>query len=166
MGSGSASCSSNSRGGVREVVEDGSRGEEFAAISAAVAACAHAGELDEAEALVEFAKDFTVASAAASAAAAIGGDGDSVGGGVVDTGDGIDRSGTPPTPASQEGTREYNTWFGLDEKSCLALARAYEKADRLADAEGLRVRLQRRFADSLGLERGSGGAGGEKGALP
>lgn len=59
------------------------------------------------------------------------------------------------------------TWFGLDEKSCLALARAYERSGRLADAEGLRARLQRRFADSLGLQRTSGGdAGGEEGELP
>ena len=119
----------------------------MAAISAAIAACAHAGELGEAEALVDFARAFAEDCVVADPAA------------IDDDVDSNVGAGAP------EGTGG-STWFGLDEKSCLALARAYEKAGRLADAEGLRVRLQRLLADSLGLERGPGGAGGKEGALP
>ena len=79
-------------------------------------------EMDEAEALVDFAKHLTKG-CCANAAVAVDDDPDNKVGDVGAVSDGIDRSGTKPASRSET---EGSTWSDLDEKSCLVLARAYE----------------------------------------
>lgn len=83
------------------------------AVSAAVGACACAGELDEAEALLDLARD------------------------VV------------------EGFTIFNpdkTGIGLDRRACLKLAKSYELAGRLGDAEALRLNLRGELTAKFGVE--------------
>lgn len=76
------------------------------AISAAVGACACAGELDEAEALLDLARDFNP-----------------------------DKTG-----------------IGLDRRACLKLAKSFELAGRLGDAEALRLNLRGELTAKFGVE--------------
>lgn len=132
------------------------------AISAAVTACARAGELGEAEALAELAGVVASADVAAGRGAATAFTDGNVENSSreSDGGRGPSSSGEDETDAC--GDRDGRNLLGLDQKAGLALAVAYERAGRLTDAEALRSRLQGRLASCLGLEEAAGVEGGRR----
>ena len=103
------------------------------AISAAVGACARAGELDEAESLVNLARNVATDSVPV---AIDGGEGDHVR---------SDLEGFAKPDGAEPGA-------GLDRKACLELAKAYERIGRLGDAEALRLHLRGALAARFGVE--------------
>lgn len=124
-------------GGGRGKISVRNSGFAAVAINAAVGACARAGEVGEAEALADLAREV-----AASTEDGVVEDGDS----LLD----VEGVGTPETA---------RLGAGLDRKACLALTRAYERVGRFSDAEGVRLGLQRRLATGLGLEAADGAEG-------
>lgn len=138
------------------------------AISAAVTACARAGELGEAEALAELAgavasADVAVCTGAATTAT----DGNAERSSRESDGgrgpcSSCEDAGVSSYPAAADCDGDGENMLGLDQKAGLALAVAYERAGRLSDAEALRSRLQGRLASCLGLEEAAGVEGGRR----
>lgn len=117
-----------------------------AAIDAAVIACAYAGQADEAKVLAERAREAATAAAAATstqftASGSLGG--------------GFHGSSSSSAAGKSDAVSDFGdggVGSGLGRKACVALAQVFEEAGRLSDAEDVRLRLQNRWANNLGLD--------------